>query len=147
MTSNSLHPCIPCRYNFFSIFFWIRFCNSDHFLKQIPTVTVTFVLATFVRAIFIHNRNISTVTDLFFDQTLMVGFWDHLNSCQLSWWFFWPKIFVFFHFFAIFFDTFRNVWIKNSHQTPSKIKRINSQFWYFFKKYAFMSAQRKVLSC
>ena len=37
--------------------------GSWEHLEQIPTVTVTFVQATFVLMTFVHIRNISTVTD------------------------------------------------------------------------------------
>ena len=37
--------------------------GSWEHLKQIPTVTVTFVQATFVLVTFVHIRNISAVTD------------------------------------------------------------------------------------
>ena len=37
--------------------------GSWEHLEQTPTVTVTFVQATFVLATFVHIRNISTVTD------------------------------------------------------------------------------------
>ena len=38
--------------------------GSWEHLKQIPTVTVTFVQSTFVLAPFVHIKNISAVTDL-----------------------------------------------------------------------------------
>ena len=37
--------------------------GSWEHLEQIPTVTVTFVQATFVLVTFVHIRNISAVTD------------------------------------------------------------------------------------
>ena len=37
--------------------------SSREHLEHIPTITVTFVQATFVLATFVHIRNISTVTD------------------------------------------------------------------------------------
>ena len=41
---------------------------------------------------------------------------------------------------------FRNVWIKSSPQTPSKIRSSNSHFWYFLiKKAFFTSAQGDLL--
>ena len=40
----------------------VKVGSCEH-LKQIPTITVTFVQATFVLATFVHIRNISTVTD------------------------------------------------------------------------------------
>ena len=44
-----------------------------------PTLTVTFVQATFVLAIFVHIRNTSAVTDPNLTK-LKVGSWDHLSQ-------------------------------------------------------------------
>ena len=44
-----------------------------------PTLTVTFVQATFVLAIFVHIRNTSAVTDPNLTK-LKEGSWDHLSQ-------------------------------------------------------------------
>ena len=57
----------------------------DH-LEQIPTVTETFIQATFVLAAFVHIRNISSVTRQILTkfQKLVPG--TIVNRCQLSRW-------------------------------------------------------------
>ena len=45
-------------------FLWNFKCRLWEHLKQIPTVTVTFVWATFVLGTFVHKRNISAVPNL-----------------------------------------------------------------------------------
>ena len=68
--------------------FWWNF--TGRFLEQIPTVTVTFVQATFVLVIFVHIRNISAVTDTILtklwrqgqqqqNKLNIIGFWPHRN--------------------------------------------------------------------
>ena len=67
-------PCIICPYQEYLSCYWPDFdetlqVGSWEHLEQIPTVTVTYVLAIFVQATFVletfvHIRNISAVTDL-----------------------------------------------------------------------------------